>query len=122
MPDRPGLLRAAGDRNHRGAACRKGRRNPAGLRGRANREQPAPITDRFRLAATLHLPAVEAADGFVDDFFAAMKKRNPDRAARLPLNEGDVKNMIAAGVGRVASPVRVAAALDRLSGLARVYG
>lgn len=75
-----------------------------------------------RLAATLNLPPKAAADDFVDDFLAALRDRNPKLAARLPLDERKIKDLIAAGIGRATAPDRLAAALEKMGGLARVYG
>lgn len=66
-----------------------------------------------KVAATIGLPPLAAADDFVDDFFADLRSRNPGLADRLPLGPEDVKKLIAAGIGRMTGPDVLAAALRK---------
>ena len=66
-----------------------------------------------KLAANVGLPPKAAADLFVDDFFAALDARNPGLAKRLPIKTQDVKDLIAAGIGRITAPDLLAEALTK---------
>lgn len=67
-----------------------------------------------RVAASLGLPPRAAADDFVDDFYAALQQRNPGLAGRLPIDADGVKDLIAAGIGRLTAPDALAEALRKI--------
>lgn len=64
-----------------------------------------------KVASTIGLPPKAAADIFVDDFFAALRERNPGLAARLPIGAESVKDLIAAGIGKITAKDILAEAL-----------
>ena len=71
------------------------------------------LANMDKLAANVGLPPKQAADLFVDDFFAALETRNPGLAARLPIRSSDVKDLIAAGIGHITAPDLLAEALRK---------
>lgn len=75
------------------------------------------LSNMDKVASTIGLPPKQAADLFVDDFFVALDARNPGLAARLPIGAGDVKELIAAGIGRVTAPDLLAEALRKVPGV-----
>ena len=73
-----------------------------------------------KVAATIGIPPIVAADDFVDDFFTALRTRNPGLATRLPIDENAVKDLIAAGIGRITAPDVLAEALRKIPGVGDV--
>lgn len=71
------------------------------------------LANMDKLAANAGLPPKSAADLFVSDFFDALNARNPGLAARLPINAHHVKDLIAAGIGRMTAPDLLADALRK---------